>query len=61
MDKSKQQLEPGASLEELKLKVRPDLLRAFRRCTWIITHETGRPQLEIIQEMIEDFLIKHGC
>ncbi len=48
-------------LEDLKLKVNSDLYRAFRRCTWIITHETGRNQIDITQEMIEDFLIKHGC
>ena len=48
-------------LEELKLMVEPDLYRAYRRCSWIITHETGRDQIDIAREMIEDFLIKHGC
>ena len=60
MQKSSAQT-PKTTLEELKLKVKPDLYRAFRRCTWIITHETGRDQLEITEEMIEDFLIKYGC
>ena len=49
------------NLELLALKIRPDLYRAFRRCTWIIIHETGRSQLEVFNEMVEDFLKKHGC
>lgn len=48
-------------LQPLILKVRPDLYRAFQRCSWIIVHETGRNQVDIMQEMVEDFLIKHGC
>ncbi len=38
-----------------------ELYRAFQRCTWILVHETGRTQLEVINEMVEDFLVKHGC
>jgi len=45
----------------LTLKIPPDLYRAYQRCSWIIIHETGRDQLDIMQEMVEDFLIKHGC
>ncbi|MCK9295413.1 MAG: hypothetical protein M0P70_10045 [Desulfobulbaceae bacterium] len=48
-------------LESLTVKIRPDLYRAFHRCSWIIIHETGRSQLDIMQEMVEDFLMKHGC
>ncbi|OKY76411.1 MAG: hypothetical protein BM485_04020 [Desulfobulbaceae bacterium DB1] len=48
-------------LATLVLKVRPDLYRAFHRCSWILIHETGRDQLDIMQEMVEDFLIKHQC
>ena len=51
----------GDGLESLTIKIRPDLYRAFHRCSWIIVHETGRSQLDIMQEMVEDFLIKHGC
>lgn len=51
----------GDCLESLTIKIRPDLYRAFHRCSWIIIHETGRSQLDIMQEMVEDFLIKHGC
>ncbi|MBI5558376.1 MAG: hypothetical protein HY885_12140 [Deltaproteobacteria bacterium] len=49
------------SLTPLTIKIRPDLYRAYQRCSWIIIHETGRSQLDIMQEMVEDFLIKHGC
>jgi hypothetical protein len=51
----------GDCLESLTIKLRPDLYRAYQRCSWIIIHETGRSQLDIMQEMVEDFLIKHGC
>ncbi len=51
----------GNCLESLTIKIRPDLYRAFHRCSWIIIHETGRSQLDIMQEMVEDFLMKHGC
>ena len=46
---------------QLTLHLRPDLYRAFRRCSWIIIHETGRDQIEIMNEMVHDFLVKHGC
>ena len=48
-------------LAELKLWIPPDLYRAFQRCVWILVHETGRNQLEIMHELVEDFLIKHEC
>jgi hypothetical protein len=51
----------GGNLVTLQLRVRPDLYRAYQRCSWIIIHETGRGQLDIMQEMVEDFLVKHGC
>lgn len=51
----------GDGLEALTIKIRPDLYRAYQRCSWIIIHETGRSQLDVMQEMVEDFLIKHGC
>ncbi|MDH4320247.1 MAG: hypothetical protein OEV73_01980 [Desulfobulbaceae bacterium] len=43
------------------LYLRSDIHRAFRRCVWIITHETGRDQTAIMEEMVHDFLVKHGC
>ena len=48
-------------LEELTIKVPADLYRAYQRCTWILINETGRDQLEIMDEMVRDFLVKHGC
>ena len=48
-------------LETLTLKIPGDLYRAYQRCTWILVNETGRDQLEIMDEMVRDFLIKHGC
>jgi hypothetical protein len=48
-------------LTELKLKINADLHRAFQRCAWIIVHETGRSQVDVMHEMVEDFLRKHGC
>lgn len=51
----------GHELVELRLKINADLFRAFQRCSWIITHETGRTQLEVMNELVEDFLVKHGC
>lgn len=51
----------AGELETIMIKVRPDLYSAYQRCSWIIIHETGREQLDVMQEMVEDFLIKHGC
>ncbi len=47
-------------LEEIKLLVPPDLYRAFQRCVWIQVNE-GRSQLDVMREMVEDFLVKRGC
>lgn len=49
------------NLVELKIKIPSDLYRAYQRCSWIITHETGRKQLDIMEEMVYDFLIKNEC
>ena len=51
----------SADLTELKLFVDDDLYRAFQRCVWIRINETGNSQQEIMQEVIHDFLVKHGC
>ena len=50
-----------AELAEIKLFVSDDLYRAFQRCVWILVHETGRDQLDIMHEVVTDFLIKHEC
>ena len=48
-------------LTEVKLMVPADLYRAFQRCVWIQIHETGVTQLELMEEVVRDFLKKHGC
>ncbi len=50
-----------AELSEIKLLVSDDLYRAFQRCVWILMHETGRNQLDIMREVVLDFLVKHEC
>ncbi len=52
---------PSLELSEIKLFVPDDLYRAFQRCVWILVHETGRDQLDIMQEVVHDFLVKHEC
>ncbi|MEA3547503.1 MAG: hypothetical protein U9R66_07555 [Thermodesulfobacteriota bacterium] len=59
-NKKQDKAEPK-QLQTLTLKMNDDLYRAFQRCTWILIHESGRTQLEVINEMVEDFLVKHGC
>lgn len=62
MDSPGQEGQDGVGQPELlKLWVDPHSARAFQRCVWIIVHETGRSQLEIMEEMVRDFLVKHGC
>lgn len=53
--------EPGPRLVELKLLVPEELHRAFQRCLWVRINETGQDQMELMTEVIRDFLIKHGC
>ncbi len=48
-------------LREIRLLLPEDLARAYQRCTWMIIHETGRDQLEVMAEMVRDFLVKNGC
>lgn len=54
-------VDEAKDLEAIIIKVSPDLYRAFQRCTWVIVNETGKGQLEIMDEMVRDFLVKHGC
>lgn len=54
--------ETGAAiLVELKIQVPSDLYVAYQRCSWAIIHETGRQPLAVMEEMVRDFLVKHGC
>ena len=50
-----------AGSEILQLRVDSDLYRAFQRCVWILVNETGRSQMDIMNEMVRDFLVKHEC
>ena len=52
---------PENRLVELKLQVPEDLFRAFQRCVWIQIHETGHSQLQVMDEVVRTFLMKHGC
>ncbi len=52
---------PASELAEIKLFVSEDLYRAFQRCVWILVNETGRDRLDIMHEVVHDFLVKHGC
>jgi len=61
MNKSEPTQSRDAELLPVNLQLPADLLRAYHRCTWIIINETGRDQLAIMEEMVRDFLIKHGC
>jgi len=48
-------------LVELKLLIPENLHRAFQRSLWIRINETGQTQLQLMEEVIRDFLVKHGC
>lgn len=49
------------SVEELRIHVRSDLYRAFRRCVWITVNETGMTPLEVQNMLIEELLKMRGC
>lgn len=55
----------GESPEEpdvdLIIRVPEDLYRAYRRCCWVLSHESGRARDECAREMVTDFLVKYGC
>ena len=50
-----------AEVVELKILIPRDLYVAYQRCTWTIVHEDGSRPLEVMEEMVRDFLVKHGC
>ncbi len=53
--------EEDRELVPITVKVSDDLYRAYQRCTWILINESGRSRQEIMDEMVRDFLVKHGC
>lgn len=61
MEESESVPPSATELQPLNLQLPPDLCRAYQRCSWLITNQTGRDQLSIMAEMVRDFLIKHGC
>jgi hypothetical protein len=48
-------------LTPLTIQVSADLFRAYQRCALLLVNETAKSRLEIMDEMVRDFLIKHGC
>lgn len=60
-DEPHQNTDAAGETQRLTLQVDQDLFRAFQRCVWIIVHETGRSRIEIMNEMVRDFLVKHNC
>ena len=58
-DRTPERIDP--SLVELKLFIPEDLYRAFQRCLWIRINETGQSQLQLMEEVVRNFLIEHGC
>ena len=48
-------------LAPITVTVPDHLYRAYHRCTWLLVNETGKSQLQIMEEMVRDFLVKHGC
>lgn len=61
MDSSDEPARQEDVLATIKLMVAEDIYRAFQRCVWIQIHESGRTQLEIMDEVARDFLRKYGC
>ncbi len=47
--------------EELKIIIRADLARAFRRCVWMEVNETGLSPYEVQNLLIEELLKNRGC
>jgi len=56
----KEQVENGV-LTEVKILLPDDLARAWQRCSWLLVNDSGRERTDIMTEMVEDFLVKHGC
>ena len=48
-------------MSEIRILVPDDLSVAWQRCSWVLVQEKGQGRLESMEEMVRDFLIKHGC
>ena len=53
--------EHQSGLSEIKILVPDSLSIAWQRCSWVLVQEKGQSRLESMEEMVRDFLIKHGC
>ncbi len=51
----------GSGYVEVRLQVPEQLAVAWQRCSWVLVQEKGQGRLESMQEMVHDFLVKHGC
>ena len=60
-EKRGQRVSSEQDMGRIELMVPDDLCRAFHRCTWLLVNETGQSKLDIMREMVRDFLVKHGC
>ena len=63
---SHQDLENGAAarqqgLSEIRILVPSELSTAWQHCSWVLVEEKGQDRLESMEEMVRDFLVKHGC
>jgi hypothetical protein len=48
-------------LTEIRILVPAELSAAWQRCSWVLVQEKGQGRLESMEEMVRDFLVKHGC
>ena len=48
-------------LSEIRILVPSELSTAWPRCSWVLVEEKGQGRLESMEEMVRDFLVKHGC
>jgi len=48
-------------LTEIRIHVPADLAIAWQRCSWVLVQDRGQGRLESMEEMVRDFLVKHGC
>jgi hypothetical protein len=51
----------GDGYATIRLQVPEHLAVAWQRCSWVLVEEKGQGRLESMEEMVRDFLIKHGC
>jgi len=55
------QLTVSPGYGQVRLLVPENLAVAWQRCSLILVQEKGQTRLESMEEMVRDFLLKHGC